>query len=108
MIEIILAARSDTTLSRVCFPIVEDARLVLNNIWIDTLRSAGYPRRNAQRFVELTHYLLRGIVLVSAWLPYEVDRRSLVDAWRRLAPATLRLETGPRARKGRKGVRTRR
>jgi AcrR family transcriptional regulator len=92
MIEIVLASRSDRELSRVCYPIVEDARVTLNGIWIDTLRTAGYSRKNAQQFIELTHYLLRGIFLVSAWLPYEVDRPALIAAWRRLAPAVLRLK----------------
>lgn len=92
MIEIVLAARSDRALSRVCYPIVQDARLVLNSIWIDTLRSAGYPRKNAQQFIELTHYLLRGIFLVSAWLPYEVNRPALIKAWRLLAPKVLSPE----------------
>jgi AcrR family transcriptional regulator len=100
MIEVILAARSDAALSRICFPIIEDARQILNNIWIDTLRSAGYPLKNAKRFVELTHYLLRGIFLVSAWTPYHIDRPSVVRTWRRLAPATLRLKDPPRARRG--------
>ena len=98
MIEIVLASRTDRALSRVCYPIVEEARLVLNGIWIDTLRAAGYPRKNAQQFIELTHYLLRGIFMVSAWLPYDVDRPALIRTWRRLAPAILRLGTPSRRR----------
>jgi AcrR family transcriptional regulator len=92
MIEIVLAARSDQALSRVCYPIVQEARLVLNGIWIDTLRTAGYPRKNAQQFIELTHYMLRGIFLVSTWPPYEVNRPALIKAWRRLAPKVLSSE----------------
>jgi hypothetical protein len=88
-------------LHRICFPIVEDARQVLNNIWIDTLRGAGYPLENAQHFVELTTYLLRGVFMMDAWTPYDVDRRGLVDTWRRLAPAALRLKLPRRRKKGR-------
>jgi AcrR family transcriptional regulator len=89
MIEIMIAARSDRALARILNPIVLDARQTLNGIWIDTLGAAGYPRDNAQRFIELTHYLLRGIFLVATWLPYRIDRSDIIEAWRRLAPAIL-------------------
>src|ERR671934_233283 len=58
-IEIMIAARSDRALARVLNPIVLEARQTLNGIWIETLGAAGYPRDNAQQFIELTHYLLR-------------------------------------------------
>jgi AcrR family transcriptional regulator len=89
MIEIMIAARSDRALARILNPIVLDARTTLNGIWIDRLGAAGYPREQAQRFIELTHYLLRGIFLVATWLPYRIDRPDLVEVWRRLAPAIL-------------------
>src|SRR5262245_5111408 len=98
MAEIMIAARSDRALGRIVNPIVLDARQVLNGIWIDTLGAAGYPRDNAQRFIELTHYLLRGIFLVTTWLPYRVDRPDIVEAWRQLAPAIL--EASPIADRG--------
>ena len=91
MIEIMIAARSDRALARILNPIVQDARATLNGIWIDTLDAAGYPRENAQQFIELTHYLLRGLFLVSNWLPYQVDRREVVDVWHQLAPTILEL-----------------
>lgn len=91
MLETMIAARSDRALARVCYPIVQDARIALNKIWTDTLRQAGYSPQNAQKFVELTHYLVRGIVLVDTWLPYDIDRSEVLDAWHRLAPAALRL-----------------
>jgi AcrR family transcriptional regulator len=83
-------------------------RQILNNIWIDTLRGAGYPLENAQRFVELTTYMLRGIFMMSAWTPYDIDRAALVDTWRRLAPAALRLKIAPRAKRAAKRTRTKR
>lgn len=96
MIEIMIAARTDRPLARIVNPIVQDAREVLNGIWTDTLDRAGYPRRNAQQFIELTHYFLRGLFLASNWLPYKVDRKEAVAAWRELAPAALRLEDAVR------------
>jgi AcrR family transcriptional regulator len=102
MIEIMIAARSDRALARVLNPIVLDARQTLNGIWIETLGAAGYPRDNAQQFIELTHYLLRGIFLVDTWLPYRIDRSELVEVWHRLAPALLQAkETADRRSRAR-------
>jgi AcrR family transcriptional regulator len=61
MAAIMIAARSDRSLARTINPIVQDARDVLNGIWIDRLDAAGYPREKAQQFIELTHYLLSGL-----------------------------------------------
>jgi AcrR family transcriptional regulator len=102
MIEIMIAARSDRALARVLNPIVLDARQTLNGIWIETLGAAGYPRDNAQRFIELTHYLLRGVFLVDTWLPYRINRSNIVEVWRRLAPAILEAsETADRRSRAR-------
>ena len=90
MIEIMIAARSDQALARVCNPIVLDARRTLNGIWARTLRDAGFSPRRAREFIELTHYLMRGIFLVSTWLPYRIDRGRSIKAWRALAAAALR------------------
>ncbi len=89
MIEIMIAARADRALARVLNPVVTEARRTLNGIWIDTLDAAGYPRASAQRYIELTHYLLRGVFLVDTWLPYRIDRSDIVEVWRLLAPAIL-------------------
>ena len=91
MTEIMIASRSDRALSRTVNPIVLDARQALNGIWTDTLGAAGYPRESAQQFIELTHYLLRGVFFVSNWLPYDIDRSEIIDAWRRAAPTVLAL-----------------
>lgn len=91
MIEIMIAARSDPALASTVHPIVQEAREVLNGIWIDTLDAAGYPRENAQRFIELTHYLLRGVFFVKNWLPYRIDRKEIIAVWHGLAPTILEL-----------------
>lgn len=98
MIEVMIAARTEPGLSRIVHPIVMDARHTLNGIWIETLGIAGYPRKRAQQFIELTHYLLRGVFLVSTWLPYEIDRSEIIEAWRRVAPFILETRgNAPRA-----------
>lgn len=100
MIEIAIAARSDKALARTLNPIVQDARDALNGIWTDTLDAAGYPRENAQQFIELTHYILRGLFLVTTWLPYSADRGKVVEIWHRLAPTILELAGPAKRRRG--------
>jgi AcrR family transcriptional regulator len=106
MAEIMIAARSDRALARVVNPIVLDARQALNGIWTDTLGAAGYPRQNAEQFIELTHYLLRGVFFVSNWLPYEIDRSKIIEIWRHAAPAVLMAKATRRRPYG--GVKQRR
>ena len=94
MTEIIIAARSDKDLYDKVMPTIQEAREELDGIWTDTLMDAGHSRAQARQFVELSHYLLRGVFHVSTWLPYDVDRAAVIRAWRELAPAALRLEPG--------------
>lgn len=97
MMEVVIATRSDRALAKLINPIVQDARNVLNGIWTDTLHAAGYPQGAAQRFVELTHYLMRGMFVVSNWLPYTIDRSAVMRQWLALAPAAL--GAAPRAKR---------
>jgi hypothetical protein len=57
---------------------------------------AGYAADHARQFIEMSHYLLRGVFFVSTWLPYKIDRAEVIRAWRELAPAVLRVK--PRKR----------
>src|SRR4030081_2773081 len=86
MVELAIAARGDKELAKAHDAIVMRARTDLDRLWRETLVDAGFPRRNAALFVDLTHYLLRGVFLVTTWLPYKPNRRALLDAWSELAP----------------------
>ena len=90
LIEIMVAARSEPALLKLWNPLVLAARRELNKIWTDRLARAGYDARVARRFIELSHYLLRGLMLAETWLPYKTDRPGVIRAWRALAPAALR------------------
>lgn len=89
MLELAIAAASDMALAKPHRPIVRRARKRLNRIWLDRLSAAGFPRQNAERFILLTHYLLRGLFVVDTWLPYETNRRAVIKEWWALAPAVL-------------------
>jgi AcrR family transcriptional regulator len=90
LVEIMVAARAQPKLLRHWSPLVRDARRTLNKIWTDRLTGAGYKPAEVNRFIELTHYLLRGLMLAETWLPYEANRREVLRVWRSLAPAILR------------------
>jgi AcrR family transcriptional regulator len=98
MVELAIAARGDKELAKAHDAIVTRARTDLDRLWLETLVDAGFPRRNAALFVDLTHYLLRGVFLVTTWLPYKPHRRALLDAWSELAPRIL--AAGDAAAKG--------
>jgi AcrR family transcriptional regulator len=93
MIELAIAAASDKALAKKHGPIVARARESLNRIWLDSLDAAGFPRQSAERFILLTHYLLRGVFVVDTWLPYKSNRRAVLRAWSNLASAILDLRT---------------
>jgi AcrR family transcriptional regulator len=95
MIELAIAAASDDELAEPHNALVLRGRRELNNIWLDALVDAGFARRDAELFVELTHYFLRGLFLASAWLPYKPNRRALLQAWSELAPGLLRAGQTP-------------
>src|SRR5205807_763641 len=97
MVELAIAAKSDDELAERYDPIVMRARRELNTTWLEALSDSGFPRRNVELFVGLTHYLLRGLFLVSTWLPYRQNRRALLEAWSELAPGILRVGEMPAA-----------
>jgi AcrR family transcriptional regulator len=88
-IEIMVAARAEPRLLRHWVPLVRDARRRLDKVWTDRLTAAGYKPADVRRFIELTHYVLRGLMLVETWLPYKPNRRDVLRTWRSLAPAIL-------------------
>lgn len=89
MLELAIAATSDKGLAKPHRPIVRRARKSLNRIWLDRLSAAGFSRKSAERFILLTHYLLRGLFVVDTWLPYETNRRAVIKEWSALVPAVL-------------------
>ena len=95
MLELAIAAASDKALAKPHRPIVRRARKSLNRIWLDRLSAAGFPRHRAERFILLTHYLLRGLFVVDTWLPYETNRRAVIKEWSVLVPAVLGLPHAP-------------
>lgn len=89
MLELAIAATSDRALAKPHRPIVRRARKSLDRIWLDRLGAAGFSRKSAERFILLTHYLLRGLFVVDTWLPYATNRRAVIKEWSTLVPAVL-------------------
>ncbi|WP_174291489.1 TetR/AcrR family transcriptional regulator [Sphingomonas bacterium] len=90
LMEIVIVARSDKALAKIVYPVLASSRRELDRIWLDALVHAGYARADAEQFIELSQYLLRGIFFVNTWLPYHVQRTATLEAWRKLAPLVLR------------------
>lgn len=91
-VELLIAARSDAELEKVVFPIIGKARRTLDGLWAETFAHQGHAPDQAARFVELSHYLLRGMFFVDSWMPFDVDRVAVLEEWRKLAPAALHDE----------------
>jgi AcrR family transcriptional regulator len=92
LLEIIVVARHRPALARTNTPVVRKFREVLNAIWIDALCEAGYERANAELFIKMTHYLLRGMALTSLWQPQTSEYRALLAEWHHIGSNMLRLE----------------
>ncbi|MFN3207909.1 MAG: TetR/AcrR family transcriptional regulator [Roseovarius sp.] len=92
-VELLIAARSDPELGEVIFPIIKEARRTLDDIWAETITGWGHNREKAERFVEVSHYMLRGMFFVNTWLPYELDKETVLEEWRDLAPTFLAPKT---------------
>ncbi|MEW5420811.1 TetR/AcrR family transcriptional regulator [Amorphus sp. 3PC139-8] len=90
MTEVLIAARADKDLACIVYPIIKETRGILDGIWTETLVESGYSRDEVRRFVELSHYMLRGLFYVTSWTPYDVDREEVIRTWRALAPLVLR------------------
>ena len=110
LIELAIAVASDPGLSSWHRRVVARARRRLNRIWIGSLKAAGFQTGSAERFILLTHYLLRGVFLVDSWLPYKANRKAVLDTWLELAPSILGLAhaSPPLLRVPPKGYRPRR
>ena len=89
-----IAARAEPKLSRRWKPLVRRARQTLNEIWTNRLTIAGHEPDEVRRFIEMSHFLMRGFVIAETWLPYETDREDVLRAWRSVAPVVLKGKSG--------------
>jgi AcrR family transcriptional regulator len=92
LIELAIGVANDPDLASRHRLIVARARRRLNRIWLDSLQASGFSAESAERFILLTHYLLRGVFLVESWLPYKPNRKAVLETWSALAPAVLGLD----------------
>jgi hypothetical protein len=95
LLELSVAGRTDPALSRIFHALYKEHRKTHDEIWVDTLVQAGYQRAQVESFMEMTHYLLRGMALTSVWQPRRATFDAAVKTWRRLASLHL---TPPRRR----------
>lgn len=105
MLELSVAARTEPALSRIFHTLYKQHRQSHDDIWIEALVQAGHDQAKVTAFVDMTHYLLRGLALTAVWDKRKKGFRSALNDWRRIAPLYLELD----ARKGghRSGKKTR-
>jgi AcrR family transcriptional regulator len=98
MIELALAGRSDSALSRIHRSAFVKFRKDLDKVWIGTLCAAGFPRPLVEEFVELSVYLLRGMALTELILPQRLAPIALMRKWHALAAPLLAASGSRRPR----------
>lgn len=108
LLELSVAARTDRTLMRIFHRLYREHRKTHDEIWIDTLVQAGYRRPQVESFVEMTHYLLRGMALTAVWQPQRSAYAPGLEEWRRLAALALKRVRRPAAPRGGSGAARRR
>jgi AcrR family transcriptional regulator len=90
LMEMVTVARRNSELAKVNTPVVREFRTILDTIWIDALREAGYERRSVESFVKMTHYLLRGMAFASVWQSRKSEYPKILDEWRRIGMRELK------------------
>jgi AcrR family transcriptional regulator len=89
MIELALAGRDSKPLLRIHRNAFARFRKEHDKVWIDALCASGVARDRAEKFVELTVYLLRGMSLTALILPQPVPTKNLLGRWQTMASELL-------------------
>ena len=89
MVELALGARSEPALADIHRPLFKSIRGRLDRIWTDAFCAEGYSRDSVKRFLNMTHYMLRGMVLAKICLPVKPDIDAMLADWEAAAPAIL-------------------
>jgi len=89
MIELALAGRDSKPLLRIHRSAFARFRKQHDKVWIDALCASGVARDRAEKFVELTIFLLRGISLTKLILPKPVPTKNLLARWQTMAVELL-------------------
>lgn len=84
-IELLTAARADPALAEVIHPIIRNARRRLDDVWTETLVRSVHEGGEARRYVELSHFVMRGLFLAETWLPYDTRRAEVIADWHEMS-----------------------
>jgi AcrR family transcriptional regulator len=112
MVELALGGRSEPALADIHKRLFKSSRERLDRIWTDAFCAEGYSRESVKRFLNMTHYIFRGIVLAKLCLPLKPDVNAILADWEAIAPAILVVDLEgkvtesrpPRARRGRRSA----
>jgi AcrR family transcriptional regulator len=90
LMEMVAVSRRNPALSKVNTPVVRKFRNAVDAIWIDALCAAGYERPSVQSFVQITHYLLRGMAFASVFQSRKSEFAELLETWLRMGKRELK------------------
>ena len=84
-LEVLMVARTDEELMRKIEPVMQTYRVQVNEAWLDAFRRAGLSPADAEKALNLTLNLVRGMGVNRLWQTDQRQNRRLLQAWARLA-----------------------
>lgn len=97
-LEILVPARTDPTLAAKIKPIMERYRNTTNETWRAVFCNAGFSPKQADRIINLTLNLIRGMAINSVWQSDPQHYEEILADWRGLIAAAVTREPSHRGR----------
>jgi AcrR family transcriptional regulator len=101
-IDLLVAARTDLTLSREYKQLINKTRDELDAIWSSVFQEMGIPKDRAFILMSLTHNLMRGMAISRLWGTSAAINDELIEHWRTLVLNTAKPRKQPRGRSANK------
>jgi len=89
MTELALGGRSEPALAKIHAPLFKSIRGRIDQIWTEAFCAEGYTPESVKRFLNMTNYMFRGMVLAKICLPVKPDVNAMLADWEDAASAIL-------------------
>jgi AcrR family transcriptional regulator len=98
-LEVLVPARTDPALAAKITPIMDNYRQTMNAIWRDVLNQAGVPAARAEKLLDLTLNLIRGMAINSLWQNDPAHYDALIAEWHSLVGSLVADGRSPQSSK---------
>lgn len=98
-LEVIIVARTDAALMASITPVMERYRQLTNERWLKVFVAAGMTRKDAQRVLDLTLNVVRGMAVNQLWHADKAYCHEQIAEWKRVIFAHLASTPGTRRTK---------